>query len=271
MVYSNSSTALAVQDYPTILSFEEYKNRNQKKEDNIRYNLDGSIDRRKCNITAGQSSEVYAFRTKEEIANMIAVFDKHINEAKTDSKEQLARRNKLLFLIGMNVGIRGSDLRTLKWSFFFDKQDDGTLEFKSFYTLQPIKQKKHKKFVKLFFNQAVQKAINSYVSKYPFEDLDEYLFASQKGGEPIDVKTIWKIIKDTAYEADIKQNIGSHSLRKTWAFFCWHEAQDKDKALVILQQCFGHSSTQTTMRYIGLMDDEISKMYNSVNLGIEFI
>ena len=271
MVYGNTSTALATQDYPTILSFEEYKNKNQKKGDKVRYNLDGSIDRRKCHITAGQSSEVYAFRTKEEIANMIAVFDKHIKEAKTDSKEQLAHRNKLLFLIGMNVGIRGSDLRTLKWSFFFDEQDDGTLKFKTFYTLQPMKQRKYKKFVKLFFNQAVQKAINNYISKYPIEDLDGYLFSSQKGGEPIDAKSIWRIIKDTASEAGIEQNIGSHSLRKSFGFWCWHQAEDKDRALVILQQIFSHSSTQVTARYIGILDNEIEDMFNSIGLGFDMI
>ena len=271
MVYGNTSTALMTQDYPVIIPFEAIQNMHQKKNSKIKYNLDGSIDRRKCNRIAGQSSEVYAFRTKEEIADMIAIFDKHINEATTVSKEQIAHRNKLLFLIGMNVGIRGSDLRTLKWSFFFDKQDDGALKFKSFYVLQPLKQKKQKKFVKLFFNPTVQKAINNYISKYPVEDLDSYLFSSRKGQEPIDAKSIWRIIKDTAAEAGIEQNIGSHSLRKSFGYWCWHQAEDKDKALVILQQIFNHSSTQVTARYIGILDNEIEDMFNSIGLGFDMI
>jgi integrase len=236
----------------------------------VKYNKDGSIKRTKCNKVAGKDSEVYAFRTKEEISAMLNVFDKHIEESTNVSQRQIACRNKLLFLIGMNVGIRGSDLRTLKWSFFFDKRD-GDLEFKKFYVLQPMKQRKQKKFVKLFFNKTVKTAINNYVSEYPINDLDDYLFASRKGDEPIVIQSLCKIIKDTAVEAGIKQNIGSHSLRKSFGFWCWHEADDKNKALVILQQLFNHSSTQVTSKYIGILDDEIEGMFNSIELGLDMI
>lgn len=198
---------------------------------------------------------------------MIKVFDKHIADATNDNQRQIACRNKMLFLIGMNVGIRGSDLRTLKWSFFL--KDNG--EFKEFYTLQPKKQRKQHKFVKLYFNQTVKKAINDYVNEYPIEDYDSYLFTSRKGNEPISVPSLCRIVKDVAYEAGIEQNIGSHSLRKSWGYWCWHEAEDKNKALVILQKCFNHSSTQVTLKYIGLLDDEISDMYYSIELGLDLL
>lgn len=240
-----------------------------QKEKEIKYNKDGSVRRTKCNKVAGQDSEVYAFKTKEEIEAMIAVLDNHIITATNDNQKQIAYRNKMLFLIGINIGIRGSDLRTLKWSFFFDKKDNGTLQFKTFYVIQPMKQRKQKKFVKLYFNDAVKNAINSYIEKYPIEDLDGYLFSSRKGDEPIEVSSLWRIIKTTAVEAGIEQNIGSHSLRKTFGFWCWHNSDDKNKALVILQQIFNHSSTQVTAKYIGILDDEIEDMFNSINLGLD--
>ena len=270
MTMMNTSSALVNYEYPMVVSFEDYKN-NHKKGKNVRYNKDGTIDKRTCHKIAGQSSEVYAFKTKEEIASMIKVFDKHIEEAVNNNQKQIAFRNKLLFIIGMNIGIRSSDLRTLKWSFFFEKNNDGTLNFKKFYVLQPLKQKKYNKFVKLFFNQTVQMAINSYVSKYPVDDLDEYLFASRKGEEPISAKSICRIIKDVAVEAGIEQNIGSHSLRKSFGFWCWHQAEDKNKALVILQSIFSHSNTQITAKYIGILDDEIEDMFNNIELGIDMI
>lgn len=241
-----------------------------RKEKEVRYNKDGSISRIKCNKVAGKDSEVYAFKTKEEISDMIRVFDKHIEEAKDENKKQIACRNKLLFIIGINIGIRGSDLRTLRWNFFFNRNGD-ELEFKEFYTLQPMKQRKQKKFVKLFFNQTVKTAINNYISEYPIEDLNDYLFSSRKGDEPIEVSSLCRIVKSTANEAGIIQNIGSHSLRKTFGFWAWHEAEDKNKALVILQRIFNHSSTTTTCKYIGLLDDEIKEMYNSIDLGLECI
>jgi integrase len=134
-----------------------------------------------------------------------------------------------------------------------------------------MKQRKQKKFVKLFFNQAVRQAINNYIAEYPINNLDNYLFESRKGNDPITVRALWDIVKRAASEAGISQNIGSHSLRKTFGFWCWHQAEDKNKALVILQQVFNHSSTQTTAKYIGILDDEIKDMFNSIELGLDMI
>jgi len=239
-------------------------------QDNKKYTKDGYVKRTKSNKVAGKDAEVYAFRTKEEIASMLNVFDKHIEEAENNNQRHIACRNKLLFLIGINVGIRASDLRTLKFSFFFNIKD-GELQFKDFYVLQPIKQRNQKKFVKLFFNQAVKTAINNYITEYPLQSIDDYLFPSRKGSEPITVQMLWKIIKDTAAEAGIDRNIGSHSLRKTFGFWVWHESEDKNKSLVILQNIFNHGSMLTTCKYIGLMDDEISEAFNSINLGLDLM
>lgn len=232
-----------------------------------RYNKDGSIDKRHCNKMTGESSEVYAFNTKEEIKAMMNVFDKHIVEAATENQRQIAHRNKLLFLIGINIGIRASDLRTLRWEFFL--KENG--EFKDSYKLQPKKQKKQKKFVTLYFNQTVKKAITDYIELYPIDNLNDYLFTTQKGNEPISVGGLWRIIKEASEEAKIEKNIGSHSLRKTFGYWAWHNAQDKDKALVTLQMVFNHSSTQVTMKYIGLLNTEIEDMFNSVDLVFDYI
>lgn len=217
---------------------------------------------------AGKSSEVYAFRTKEEIAAMINVFDKHINEATGDVQRQVAYRNKMLFVIGINVGIRAGDLRLLTWSFFFN--EDGSR--KESYKIQPQKTRKQKKFITMHFNEAVNNIVRDYVDQYPIDSLDDYLFVSREGNnKPIEVRSLWRIIKNAAREAGITQNIGSHSLRKTFAFWVWHNAEDKNKALVILQYIFNHSSTAVTAHYIGIMDDEASDIFNGLNLGLDFI
>ena len=233
----------------------------------VRYNKDGSIDKRHPNKTAGESSEVYPFVSEEEIKGMIDVFDKHIEEAQTENQRMIASRNKMMFLIGINVGLRASDLITLKWNFFFN--NDG--EFKDSYSLQPKKTKKQKKFVKLYFNQVVKKAVTDYIVEYPIQDMDEYLFKSRKGDNHITEISLGRIIKDTAEEVGIERNICSHSLRKTFGRFIFHNAEDKNKALVVLQTIFNHSSPAVTSRYIGLTDDEVSDVFNELNLGIDFI
>ena len=236
------------------------------KEKEIKYNKDGSINKSRCNKVAGVSSEVYPFTSEAEIKTMIDVFNKRIEEATDENKRQTAMRNKMMFLVGINLGIRASDLCGLKYSFFMN--NDGT--FKDSYSLQPKKTKKAGKYVKLYFNQTVKKAIADYIEEYPIQDMDEYLFKSRKGGA-ITEKSLWKIIVEATVEAGIEKNVGSHTLRKTFGYHIWHNAEDKEKALVMLMAIFNHSSVATTKKYIGLMDEEIEEVFNSLNLGLDFL
>ena len=236
------------------------------KKPKVRYNKDGTVDKRHSNRIAGVSSTVYPFNV-EEIKSVINVFNKRIDEATNDNQKQIACRNKMLFLISVNVGLRASDLVQLRWSYFY--KDDMT--FKESYTLQPKKTKKTGKFVKIFFNQTVKKAIENYVNEYPVENLDNYLFKSRKGNNPITEKGLWKIIVDVAADAGVEKNVGSHSLRKTWARNIYDNAEDKSEALVMLQECLRHSDSLTTLRYIAIMDEEKKDMYESIELGLDLI
>lgn len=238
-----------------------------EKQEKVRYNKDGSVDKRHSNSVAGVSKEVYPFTSEEEIKSMIDILNKHINEALDENKRQIACRNKMMFLIGINLGIRVSDLCDLRYSFFYN--EDGT--FKDYYSLQPKKTKNHKKFVKLYFNETVKKAIADYVSDYSIQDKNEYLFKSRKGNGHITEISLGRIIKDTAEEAGINKNINSHSLRKTFGRFVYHNAVDKNNSLIILQKIFNHSSPSVTSKYIGLTDDEIEATFNDLNLGIDYI
>lgn len=233
----------------------------------VRFNKDGSIDKRHPNKVAGTSSEVYPFTSEAEIKAVIDVFNNRIENAENDNQKQIACRNKMLFLVGINLGIRASDLCYLRYSFFMN--DDGT--FKSFYKLQPKKTRKTGKFVTLHFNQTVKKSITDYIEEYPIQDMNEFLFKSRKGDGAISERALWKIIVDVAADAGIEKNVGSHTLRKTFGRFVFHNAEDKNKALIILQTIFNHSSPAITSKYIGLTDDEVSDVFNDLNLGMDYI
>lgn len=237
------------------------------KKQKIRYNKDGSVDKRHTNKMTGVSSEVYPFTTVEEISMMVDVFNKHISEATNDNQKQIAYRNKMLFLIGINLSLRVSDIITLKWNFFL--KDDMT--FRDFYKIQPKKTRNVGKFVTLYFNDTVKKIITEYIEQYPIEDMNDYVFKSRKGNKPISERGVWKIIVDIGAEAGIEKNIGTHSLRKTFGYHVWHNAEDKEKALVMLMIIFNHSSTSVTKKYIGVMNEEIEYVFNELNLGINLI
>lgn len=236
------------------------------KKPEVKYNKDGTIDKRHSNRVSGISSTVYPFNL-DEIKLIVNVLNNRIENATNDNQRQIAHRNKMLFLIGINVGLRASDLIQLRWSYFY-KND---MTFKKSYALQPKKQKRAGKFVEIFFNKTVKKAVENYVNDYPIENLDNYLFKSRKGNNPITERGLWKIIVDVAADAGIEKNVGSHSLRKTWARNIYDNATDKKEALVMLQECLKHSDSLTTLRYISIMDEEKRGMYESIELGLDYI
>ena len=235
-------------------------------EKKVRYNKDGSVDKRHPNKVAGVSSEVYPF-TEEEVQKMIEHFNRKIDEAPNDNRRWIASRNKMMFVVGINLGIRVSDLCGLTYGFFMNK--DRT--FKEYYSLQPKKTRKTKKFVKLYFNEAVKQSILNYLEEYPMEDLEEYLFKSREGDGHLTEVAIGRIIKEAAKEVGIKKRINSHSLRKSFGSFVYHNAEDKNHALVVLQTIFSHSSPAITSKYIGLTDNEIGNVFNEVNIGLEYL
>lgn len=248
-----------------------------------KYTKDGDIKKTHSNRVSGTSSEVYAFRTKEEIKAMLDVFDARIKEAKRDDYKKAACRDKLMFLLGINAGLRASDIRLLHWNFFFD-EDGNYLDGGK---VQPKKTKKTKKFVPIFVSDVMKKAIDTYIKEYPIDDYDTYIFTSRKktgrkrgndvdeadnkGNMPISEASIWNALNNAAKEAGIKQNIGSHSLRKTYGYWIYHNADNKEDALVKLQILFGHSSTRVTARYIGITDDELKDTIQGLNIGLDFM
>lgn len=220
---------------------------------------------------AGKKTEVYAIRTDEEVKAMIDVLDKHIEEANTPTLKRVAARNKMLFIVGINVGLRASDLRLLTWGFFFKQTPDGKFEFRDGYSLRPKKTARYNKHVVLRFNETTRKIVNWYVEQYPIDDINGYVFRSRQLDKPITVNAMCRVVKETGKEAGIKQALGSHSLRKSFCRRLYDNAEDKSRALVVLQSILQHSSQAITLKYIGILNDEIEDAFDNVNFGLDFI
>ena len=223
-----------------------------------------------------RSTKVFALRTQEEIYAMLREFNLAISNAKSPKKLKIAHRNRLVFVLGINLGLRASDLLERTWSDFIRSIDsDGNIVFNECFKLKPKKTKRFNKYVKVFINNIVKNTIREYVAQYPIYSLDERVFYSQKTvnstdddgiNKSIDPRSLWRIMDKTAKKTGINQNIGTHTLRQTFGFWAWRNAEDKEKALITLQYIFGHASSATTMIYLGIMDIEAQQMFN-VNLG----
>lgn len=156
-----------------------------------------------------------------------------------EMKNELLRsgyRNYMIFNIGINTGLRISDLLNLKVEDVKNK------------THIIIKEKKTGKMKRILINSNLKMDIDKYIYNMRNE---EYLFKSQKGDNtPITRVQAYRILNSAAYKVGLDE-VGTHTLRKTFGYF--HYKQYKDVA--ILQDIFNHSSPSITLRYIGINDD----------------
>lgn len=154
-------------------------------------------------------------------------------------------RDVLLFSMGINTGLRISDLLNLKV---------GDVKGKREYVLREKKTKKTKRILL----HAVMKDIDDYTA---FKGDDEYLFSSRKGNGPISRVQAYRILNEAARDCGLDE-IGTHTLRKTFGYHFYRANQN----VAMLQQLFNHSSPAITLRYIGITQDEIAEEWGKFAL-----
>ncbi len=165
-------------------------------------------------------------------------------------------RNYTLFTLGINIGLRVSDLLNLK---LFDVLAEKGNVKDSIY-MREKKTGKEKIFV---LNKTAKEAIKEYVGSLNNFDMDWFLFKSRKGKNlPISRIHAYEILNNAARMIGIKEKIGTHTLRKTFGY----HARMRGTPIEILQKIFNHTSPAITMRYIGITQDEIENVYLDLNL-----
>jgi integrase len=173
---------------------------------------------------------------------------RHINAM----KKALHGRDLLLFVFGINSGLRISDILALKV---------GDIRGRDFISVKETKTDKPKRFV---LNKAIKDAIKQTIDKDTPDS--EYVFKSRKGvNKPISRVQAYRILNDAAERAKIADKVGAfgtHTLRKTFGY----HAHKKGTSLPLLQSIFNHSSQAVTLRYIGLTQDHIDDVYTNINL-----
>ena len=65
-----------------------------------------------------------------------------------------------------------------------------------------------------------------------------------------------------AISVGIKEKIGSHTLRKTFAYFTYNSGID----LSLIQKVLNHSAPSITLNYIGITQDQMDDVYLNLNL-----
>lgn len=166
----------------------------------------------------------------------------------TAMKQALNGRDKLLLVIGINSGLRVSDLLSLTV---------GDVRGKDTVVIREGKTGKTKRF---YFNKSIKQAVSELVS--PDSPDNEFLFKSRKGSNrPISRVQAYRILNQAANRAGIGE-IGTHSLRKTFGYHAYKNGTD----ISLLMRIFNHSKQSHTLRYIGITEDSIEEVYATINL-----
>ncbi len=187
---------------------------------------------------------VEAIKDKRKIEDMKKVLKAH------------SQRDYLLFVMGINTGLRISDLLQLTMGDVLDKKNKPV-------QLLVIKEQKTGKERKIRLNENVRKAIQETIALKDDVQLGEYLFKSQKGkNKPISRIQAWQVLNDAAKTVGIEGRIGTHTLRKTFGYHAYKQGID----ITLLMQLFNHAAPSVTLRYIGITQDDIDQVYIHMNL-----
>lgn len=155
-------------------------------------------------------------------------------------KRYLKRRSDrdfILFLFGINTGLRISDILSLKIK---DVK-------KPYINIRETKTSKEKR---INLPPELKRELARFIEEK--EDY-EYLFKSRKGiNRPITRSTAYRILKDAAHHVKL-DSIGTHSMRKTFGYHFYKSYKD----VALLQDIFNHSAPSVTLRYIGINQDSI--------------
>lgn len=149
----------------------------------------------------------------------------------------------MMFVIGINTGLRISDIQKLRVK---DVLNQDHIR---------IREKKTDKWKRFLINKQLQSDIQQYVNEEGKEP-DDYLISSQKyKDQPLSRNQAYYVLNKAAKECGIQDKIGTHTMRKTFGY--WHYKRYHDVA--ILQDIFNHSSPSITLRYIGITEDAKDK------------
>jgi integrase len=156
--------------------------------------------------------------------------------------EQKSIRNYMILFLGVNTGLRISDLKNLT-IFDFDVSNKNYLN---------VRIKKTGVQVQIPMLNHVKKEINSYLDIIKKKNR-LYLFTSKKYDKPLSKQYIYNIMKNIEIRFNL-ESLGTHTLRKT---FGYHFYLGTNGDIATLMELFGHERESQTLRYLGITQDRI--------------
>jgi len=158
-------------------------------------------------------------------------------------------RDYFLFLLGINTGLRLSILLNLKFKDFIIQGKNISLNVNN---------------IQFPLNASVKECFFTYKQRIGYKEpmVEDYIFASRKGHDPIDRSHAYRILSEAAKKVGLSSKVGTSTLRKTFGYHFYKKYGD----LKYLQKMFNHSSSKQTIKYIGISEEDIPVSVIELNL-----
>lgn len=160
-------------------------------------------------------------------------------------------------ILSFCTGLRFSDVCQLRWCDILDQRKI------------IITAKKTKKTHMIPIGQNASAHLSSLYEKLGCPLKRDYVLAVEKGpdAKPISIQYVNRQLKQWVrkYDLDI-ENFSTHTFRKTFGRYVYDKGGRDEKTLMFLNRIFKHSSLETTMIYLGIRDDEIAQIFDTIEI-----
>ena len=129
-----------------------------------------------------------------------------------------------------------------------------------------ITEKKTGKTRRITLNKSVQQKISELYRLLGSPNKEQYIFANKRTGRPISVQYVNKQLKRFKFRYGLHiNNFSSHTFRKTFGRYVYDTNGHSADSLILLNRILNHSSIQITKTYIGITQEEINSVFDSIN------
>jgi integrase len=162
----------------------------------------------------------------------------------------------LLVACGVYTGLRISDLLQLRYSDILGGE-----------TFVKIERKTGKRR-EIKVNQQLRELVQRVYQAQSIHDIERCMFLNKYGTKPIDRCYVNSQLKGIVRKYRIKTggNISSHTFRKSLGRRVMEVNNYSNESLILLSEVFGHSNPSITMRYLGIRQQEVLGVYDSLSV-----
>lgn len=171
-------------------------------------------------------------------------------------------RDWAMWTIGVSLGLRISDLLSLKFGHLIDTDKK---------TIKPriqIYEQKTGKLNNCLVTESVKLALERYLESIKFTfDLDGYLFPSKKTKGKMYEECGWRILSSAGKALNLPLVIGSHTMRKSFANIaaCVDKSCIDMNAITKVQGLLNHGDQRVTMTYLGTYQEMFDRARMAVS------